>query len=131
MATKIKIIISNEFLEITPDGILNIDTSRQLLVDIAKAEQQAVDYELLVDFRETTCQLSIIDLYQLAGELCKHGHTFRNKVALLVLPGIEFNHASFFETCSYNRGYGVNAFIDYDKAIRWLLSDGDIRTAKE
>jgi hypothetical protein len=122
MATKIKIITAGDFLEVTTDGIINITTSRQLLVDIAKADHHPVDYDLLVDFRDTQSHLSTVDVYQLAAELCQHGDTFRRKVALLVVPGINFDHARFFETCSHNRGFSVNAFTDYEKAMRWILS---------
>jgi hypothetical protein len=125
MATKIKFISSSEFIEVTADGIINLATSRQLLLDIARAEHSPADHELLIDFRDTKNQLSIADVYQLAAELCQHGDTFRGKVALLVLPGVNFNHASFFETCSHNRGYLVNAFTDYEKALRWILSEED------
>jgi hypothetical protein len=126
MATKIKIIAGREFLEVTPDGIINITTSRQLLVDIAKAEHHPVDHELLIDFRDTQSHLSASDVYQLAAELCQHGDTFRRKVALLVVPGVNFDHARFFETCSHNRGFSVNAFTDYEKAMRWVLSAEDL-----
>jgi hypothetical protein len=126
MATKIKIISVREFLEITPNGTINIATSRQLLVDIAKADHQPVDHELLVDFRDTQSALSVLDIYQLAAELCQHGDTFRGKVALLVLPGVSFDHAHFFESCSHNRGLSINAFTDYEKAMRWILSAKDI-----
>ncbi len=71
MATKIKIITAKDFLEVTPDGIINLATSRQLIVDIAKAEHLPVDYELLVDFRDTQNRLSITDVYQLAGGACQ------------------------------------------------------------
>jgi hypothetical protein len=125
MATKIKIISAREFLEITPDGTINLATSRQLLVDIAKAEHQPVDHELLVDFRDTQSDLSVLDIYQLAKELFQHGDTFYGKVALLVVPGINFDRASFFETCAHNIGYSVNAFTDYEKAMRWILSTKD------
>jgi hypothetical protein len=128
MATKIKLIAAKDFLEVTPEGIINLATSRRLLVDIAKAEQHPVDYELLVDFRDTRCELSITNVYQLAAELCEHGDTFRGKVALLVLPGITFDRASFFETCSANRGFSVNAFTDYEKAMRWVLSPEELIT---
>ena len=125
MATKIKIIPGKDFLEVTADGVINLTSSRQLLVDIAKAEHHPVDYELLVDFRDTVSKLSTVEIYELAAELIKHGDTFRRKVALLVLPGIDFDHARFFETCSHNRGFSVNAFKEYEKAMRWLLSEGD------
>lgn len=84
MATKIKIITARDFVEVTPDGIINLTSSRQLLIDIAKTEHQPVDYELLIDFRDTKFVISIPDLYKLASELCQYGNTFRRKVALLV-----------------------------------------------
>ena len=126
MATKIKVITARDFLEVTPDGIIDITTSRQLIVEIAKAEYHPVDYELLIDFRDTQNHMSIADLYQLADELYQRGDIFHRKVALLVLPGVNFDRASFFETCSHNRGFLVNAFTDYEKAMRWILSAEDL-----
>jgi len=126
MATKIKIITARDFIEVTPDGMINITTSRQLLVDIARAEHLPVDYELLIDFRDTQSNLSVTDMYHLAAELCLYGDTFRRKVALLVAPGVNFDRASFFETASRNRGFLVNAFTDYETAMRWLLVTEDL-----
>lgn len=125
MATKIKIVTTGDFLEVTPDGIINLKTSRQLLVDIAKSEHEPVDYDLLIDFRDTKWQMSTFDLYQLAQELVLHGNTFRNKVALLVNPGVNFDSAEFLETCSHNRGFFVDAFIDFENAMRWILASED------
>ena len=122
MATKIKIVTTKDFLEVTPEGTINMATSSQLLIDIAKAEKHPVDYDLLIDFRDTEWNMSTVDLYQLAKELVLHGDTFRRKVAVLVLPGINFNSASFLETVSHNRGFEVNAFTNFENAIRWLLS---------
>jgi hypothetical protein len=122
MATKIKIISAKEFLEVTPEGIINITTSRKLLIDIAKAEQNSEDHELLVDFRDTESNLSLSDIYRLAAELVQHGSTFRKKVALLVIPGTGFDKAIFFESCSRNRGFLINAFMDYETAVHWILS---------
>lgn len=125
MATKIKIVTTGDFLEVTPDGIINMKTSRQLLVDIAKSDHQPVDYDLLIDFRDTKWQMSTFDLYQLAQELVQHGDTFRNKVAILVKPGINFDSAEFLETCSHNRGFSVDAFMDFETAMRWILTSED------
>jgi hypothetical protein len=129
MPTKIKLITAQDFLEVTPAGLINLTTSRQLLVEIAKAQQPPADYDLLVDFRDTHSLLSTLNVYQLAAELCQQRDTFRQKVALLVLPGIDFDRASFFETCSLNRGVSVNAFTDYETAMRWLLSAEDLPAA--
>jgi len=126
MSAKIKVITGTDFLEVTAEGVINLETSRQLLVEIARTERPPVDYELLVDFRDTQSRLSIMDVYQLAAELVDHGETFRRKAALLVLPGVNFDHASFFETCAHNRGFAAHAFTDYEKAMRWLLSAEDL-----
>ncbi len=131
MATKIKIVSAAEFLEVTPEGRIDITTSRQLLVDIAKDEHRPVDYDLLIDFRNTQWKMSTTDLYQLASELINHGNAFRRKVALLVLPGITFDSASFLETCSQNRGFQISAFRDYENAMRWLLSSEDEDTRQD
>ena len=121
MATKIKVITAKDFLEVTPDGIINLATSRQLLVEIARAEQLPVDYELLIDFRHTQCELKTLEMYELAGEICQQGDTFRGKVALLVHPGADFNRAAFFEKCLRRRRFSINAFTNYEKSMRWLL----------
>ena len=125
MATKIKIVTTGDFLEITADGIINMATSRQLLVDIAKSDHEPVDYDLLIDFRDTKWHMSTFDLYQLAQELVLHGNTFRNKVAILVNPGVNFDSAEFLETCSHNRGFFVDAFMDFETAMRWILAFED------
>jgi len=130
VATKIKIIAASDFLEVTADGTINLSTSQQLLVDIAKTEQPPADYDLLVDFRHAHSELSTLDVYQLAKQLFEHGDTFRRKVALLVRAGLGFDRASFFETCSRNRGFSVNAFTDYETALRWLLSAEDAPEAE-
>ena len=122
MATKIKIVTTGDFLEITPEGIINIASSRQLLVDIARAEYKPVDYDLLIDFRDTTWHMSTVDLYQLAAEVTQHNDTFRRKVALLVFPGDTFDAAEFLETCLHNRGFAIDAFTDFESALRWLLA---------
>jgi hypothetical protein len=121
LATEFKIISAKEVLEVTTDGNIDIAACRQLLVDIAKADHHQTDYELLVDFRGTESQLSIIEIYQLAAELHLHGSTFHRKVALVVTPGVHFERASFFETCSHNRGFSVNAYTEYEAAVRWIL----------
>ena len=54
---------ASEFLEVTADGILNLATSRQLLIDIAKkSENHPVDHELFIDFRTTQSHLSMTAL---------------------------------------------------------------------
>ena len=112
MATKIKFVTASDFLEITPEGTINLATSRQLLVEIAKTDHPPADYDLLIDFRDTHWHMSTLDLYNLAGEWIKYGDTFRGKVARLVFTGVTFRAAEFFETCSHNGGLSVEPLVD-------------------
>ncbi len=50
MATKIPIVTTKDFLEVAPDGTINMTTRSQLLVDIAKAEHPPVLYDPLIGF---------------------------------------------------------------------------------
>jgi hypothetical protein len=121
MVSKFKNISTTDFLEVTSDGIVNVTTTRKLLAEIAKAHQNQSDYEMVVDLRGTESHMSVIEVYQLAAELCQHGDTFRRKVALIVTPGHNYERACFFETCSFNRGFMIKAYSDYEEAIRWIL----------
>lgn len=125
MATKIKLIVTRDFLDVRPDGHINITTSRKLLEDIAGAKQLPVDYELLVDLRDTQSRESIFDVYQIEANPRLHGDAPARRVALLVRPGAGFDRAGLFEAGSHDRGLSVNAFTDYAKATRWALSQED------
>jgi hypothetical protein len=121
MATKIKLIMASEFLEVTPEGVIDLNPSRQRLLDVARSDQPPADYELLVDFRDTPYPLSTFEMTELASELCQRGDTFHWKVALLVPPGLHFDQASFFATYALSHSLFVNAFTDCETAMRWML----------
>ena len=120
MATKIKINKTGDFLEVSPEGTIDLTKSRKLLVDIARADHPMVDYELLIDFRDAKFSMSITDIYTIASELYQQGDTFQRKVALLLLPKHDFNKASFLEKCAHKRGFSVEVFTDFESAMRWF-----------
>jgi hypothetical protein len=69
--------------------------------------------------------MSTDEIYQLASELVEYGSNFQRKIAILVLPGINFDPAFFLETCSHNRGFRINAFRDFESSMRWLLASDE------
>ncbi len=125
MATKVKFIITRDFLDVRPDGNLGITASRKLLDDIAGAEHLPVEYELLIDLRDTQSRTSIFDVYQIEANPGLNGDAPERRVALLVRPGASFDRAGLFDAGSHDRGLSVNAFTDYEKATRWALSQED------
>ena len=121
MPTKIKLIKAVEYLHISPDGEIDFEKSKQLLIEIAKSKKFPADYDLILDFRHVQFRLTTADIYFLAAELLKHRDAFKNKIAVLFLPGANIEKAEFFELCSQNRGFNVDIFTNYEDAVDWLF----------
>ena len=115
MATNIKIIRSIDYLYINDDGSIEFEESKQKLSEIANEKCQTIDYEILLDFRRTQWILSTEEIYSLVHVLTGNQDSFRDKVALLLLPGVNFDKEVFQELCSEKEAGTVDA-------IHWFYS---------
>jgi hypothetical protein len=125
MPAHIKIIHALEFIKATPEGTLDLEETKKLLLEIASVSTPLVEYEILLDIRKTQSELSIANLWYLADELNKFRKTFTCKTAVLC-PVEQFDHVGFFALCSQNRGFQVRAFTSYEGAMEWLLESKPI-----
>lgn len=123
MATKIKIIRSVDYLTVNDDGTIDFDESRKALAALAKPKRPPADYELLLDFRRTQWILSTDEIYTLILAIINVPNSFRDKTALLLLPGVNFNSAYFQELCKENKGIEVRPFSNYEDAIQWFYKE--------
>ncbi len=122
MSTNIRIIHAQEFIKATPEGQLNLNKAKELLLEIASASGPSFDYKIILDVRKTQSELSITDLYYLAAELNDLRKAFSRKTAVLC-PLEGFDNAGFFALCAENRGFRINAFTSYEDAIEWLIEE--------
>jgi hypothetical protein len=120
MATNIRIIHAHDFVRATPEGELDFETSKKLLIEIASATAHLVDYEILLDTRKAEVRLSITELWYLATELSNLRKAFSRKTAVLC-PVEEFDKAAFFSLCAENQGFRIKAFTSFEDAIDWLI----------
>jgi hypothetical protein len=121
MPTNIKIIHAHDFIKTTPDGILNLEKSKNLIVEIASVSTNLSDFDLIVDTRKTQVEMSPTNLWYLAQELSNlrlRKPIWKRTAILCPLEGFDF--AEFFALCSQNRGLQVNAFTSFEDAIEWL-----------
>ena len=125
MTAKIRIIHAHDFLKATPEGKLDFEESKRILLKIASVVVPQDDYELIIDTRKAHSVMSPTDLWHLAKEISTFGEKFRRKTAV-ICPRERFDQAKFFELCSYNRGYQINAFTSYEDAIDWLCSSTEV-----
>ena len=125
MPAIIKVIHAHDFIKATPEGKLDLEESKKLLLEIASASAPLVHYDIVLDTRGARSVMSVTDLWYLAAEL---GDNFRKafsrslKTAVLC-PRDRFDHAAFFALCAQNRGFQVNAFTSFADAYEWLIAN--------
>ena len=120
MPFNIRIIHAHDFMKVTPEGQLDLQSSRELLIEIAANSAPLADHHILLDIRRAHSSLSVTDLYYLAGELNEHRKALSRRTAVLC-PTEMFDFAGFFALCAQNRGFPVSAFTSFEKAIEWLV----------
>jgi hypothetical protein len=118
----VKVIHAHEFVRARPGGVLDLETSEALLLEIAKAAEGLDRAEVLIDTRRADGQLGAADLWFLADRLAKHRHAFSGKTAVLC-PIEPFDRARFFALLADSKGFEVEAFTSFEEAVNWLSGD--------
>ena len=123
MPAQVKIIRASDFLIATPQGQIDYEASKRLLLTLGSASAGLVAHEVLLDLRSAQSGLSATDLWHLAAELSRSHTPFVCKIAILCrMTGS--SQASFFALCAQNRGLPVRAFTSFEDAVEWLIADG-------
>jgi len=122
MAIKIKIIRSVDYLSVSDDGAIEFEESKKKLEALAEPKRPPADYEILLDFRRTQWILSTDEIYTFVQTLIHAPDSFRDKLALLALPGVNFDRTYFQELMSENKGIDVQTFTNYEDAIQWFYN---------
>ena len=120
MPADIRVIHAHEFIKATPEGQLDLEETKKLLIELASASVPLVDYDVILDTRKAQSIMSVLDLWDLAAELSKLRKAFSRRTAVLCPVG-RFDHAEFFALCAQNRGFRVRAFTSFGDAMEWLL----------
>lgn len=125
MKTRHWVIHSRELIVVNAEGTLDRTASLRALRHLVSSTEHTERYEVLMDLRDAECDVSTLDVYELAAGMAWPQPMLptRRKVAVLVSEGEAFDHASFLELCAGNRGMRIRAFTDADAAAAWLEAD--------
>ena len=123
MATNIRIIHAHEFVKATPEGQLDFEKSKKLMMEIASASAPLDDFEIILDLRKVHTEMSVADVWNLAAELCNFRKTFSRKTAILCAPE-RVDYGKLLALGAQNRGLPVRAFTSFEDAIEWLVANG-------
>ena len=126
MPANIRIIHAHDFIKATPEGRLDLEESKKLLIAIATAAAPLVDYHIILDTRKAQSEMSVSDLWDLAAELSKSFHQAVSRIpkTAVLCPRERFDQAEFFALCAQNRGYEISAFTSFEDALEWLMANG-------
>ena len=126
MAAKIKVIRGRDFLQRTGVNAFDVDESKRMLLELASESASPPDYNILLDFRRSQWCLSTAEIYDLAQELTSTGEHQCDRIAVLVLPGADFEKAEFLELCTKNRGIvNIDCFTNFEDAVQWFYESND------
>ena len=131
MPLSLHVIHAKEFVQLTPDGEFDFDSTRDLLIKAVSVKTKASELEILVDFRQAHGNLTTTDIWYLAAALDEKRALFRRKMAILISKDGNFDNAKFFELCATNRGLDVGAFNSYEDAITWLFPSSEIPSKED
>jgi hypothetical protein len=119
MAAKVKIIRSVDYMEISDSGTINFPESRKKLRKIVREDPPA-DCNVLLDFRRTQWIISTDEIFNLVELILDEEDVIEEKLALLLLPGVNFDRERFRELCSDFKKIPVRTFTNYEDAIQWF-----------
>jgi hypothetical protein len=122
MNLNIRMIHARDFLKTTPEGELDLTTSKQLLLKLALENASPRQYDMLIDTRRAIRNLTFIDITELVNVMIEHRESFRSKLAILTPPEATLELAKFMELYAGNRGFRVVGFRDYEEAMNWLMT---------
>jgi len=125
MDLNIRIIHARDFLKTTPTFQVDLETSKQFFLKLARENAPPRRYDLLIDLRGTTGELSITEITEVVKVLIEHRDSFRLKIAILTTPGVKFENAKFAALYANNRGFQVAAFTDFEETIKWMMTSSE------
>ena len=126
MDLNVRIIHHQDFLKTTPSGEIDLDQSKQILLSLASVNQPPNQYDVLLDMRNSTSRLTILNITQLVDVMIHNRTSFRHKLAILTHQGPSLELAKFMEVYAQNRGFQVAAFDSFEAAILWLSTITDV-----
>jgi hypothetical protein len=92
-----------------------------MLLELARENSSLIKYDILIDVRAATGNLTLIDIAELVQVMIENRDSFRSKLVVLTSHGRQFDNAKFMALYAGNRGFQVGAFSEFEEAISWLM----------
>ena len=120
---------NNSILRVTYNGEVDFDARLSSLQDVIKIFQQdSRQYNLLIDNRNLTNELSTLDAFDFGEKLSLTKELRGCRIAVIL--GLSPDNHKFVHTVALNRGHFFKEFNSYDEAISWLNNKQHLKKNK-
>jgi hypothetical protein len=131
MDLNLRLIHANDFLKTRPSGEYDLEMTKRLLLELARENSSPIKYDILIDVRAATGNLTLIDITELVQVMIENRDSFRSKLVVLTSHGRQFDNARFMALYAGNRGFQVGAFNEFEEAISWLMISAEAPDAAQ
>lgn len=128
----IQIVYAKDFIRVVPNGVLNPESTGEMLLASVTIAVPAQDYNILFDCRTAAVQMTLADVTAIVKVALDRRDLFRRKMAfLLPKEEIEYKLLKFMEVYATNRGIRIQVFDSFEDAFSWLMPSPAIITPDE
>lgn len=119
---EIKIYKIRDFICLTKSGVIDLEKSKLIVKDLAKAGMFHPNNHILTDLRDTTVSVNDTgEILELVLEIANYKSVFKNKIANLIPDDPErISLAKTFKAAMKLKNFDYDYFIRYEDAIDWL-----------
>jgi hypothetical protein len=121
MEIRLRVLRSHDLLSVNASGDIDYQDARRLL-RVLEERDATEQLPVLVDVRETSGGLQMLDLQRLVKELEASPLLKRRRLALLVRNDGQLVRGKFLEAHAGDRTFPLQAFTDFEEAARWLAT---------
>ena len=120
MSHDIRVISLKDFLRTDVQGLMDLESSKRILAEIAAECAKHLNHHVLLDVRGARSEGGLPEIYELVAFLGDLGLGVQNRIALLYHQRDTFDRAQFFARYAEKQGLQVSAFQDFEWALDWL-----------
>lgn len=120
MKVSYRVFAPDDFVQVDIAGKVDLDATKREFARLLCEPDLSASQSFLVDFRESDCELSVVDVYLLVKEVSEEWRTKLDRTAIVLDASDVRSLGQFTEDTAWNRGLPLRVFTDYDAAVAWI-----------
>jgi hypothetical protein len=122
MPFKYTIAEEEKVIYLIAEGILDLESSCNIIDELARSPNFYLYYHVLADIRKAKPLSDLSDMLELAMKLGQIGGANLNKVAVVTNEGFDYEKVNLTAHCAEIKNYSFKVFTSIDDAKQWLLT---------